>query len=188
MCGDVHRLRVHAYPYRRVRNRERQKNEAIRVVVIRCENARAAGRPYTMRLLPDFLIPRCVIRLDDLEETYDAKRSGEPNDRLCGILGCLDDRTARRHLKRYEEALEAVALRLAERRAMSPELGELPQINPDTPSVDWLERLWRAERVASQRRGDSLPTMGLRYLLQAALGKSGRQKPSSSVSADARPP
>ena len=188
MCGELHALRVHGYPLRRVRDRDRQNNDTIRVVVIGCETARAAGNPYTMRLLPDFLLPGCVIRLDHVEEAYEERRAGTGTDRLCAILGCLDDRTLRRHLKRYEEALTAVSVRLAERRAMSPELGELPQSTPDTPAVDRLERLWRAEQVASNRRGEALQPMGLRYLLQAALGNSRRKKPSSSVSVDARPP
>ena len=188
MCGELHTLRIHGYPLRCVRNGDRQGNEAIRVVVIRCENARAAGKPYTMRLLPEFLVPGCVIRLDRLEETYEARRNGEPNDRLCELLGCLDDRTLRRHLKRYGEAIEKVAIELAERRAMSPELGDLPQTTPDTLSVDRLERLWQAELLASQRRGEALPPIGLRKLLQAALGKLGRKKPSGCASAAARPP
>jgi len=188
LCGEVHRLRIHAYVQRRVRDRDLGGNETILVVVIRCETARAARKPYTTRLLPDFLVPGCVIRLDHLEEAYEQRRAGVGNDRLCGILGCLDDRTVRRHLKRYDEALAAVALRLAERRAMSPELGELPQITPDTPSVDRLQRLWRAEQIASQRSGEAFQPMSLRHLLQTELGKSKRRKPSGCVSVDARPP
>lgn len=188
MCGELHPLRIHGYPLRRVRNRDRQENDSIRVVVIRCEHSRAAGTRYTMRLLPEFLVPGCVIRLDDLEEAYEAKRVGATTERLCAILGCLDDRTVRRHLQRYGEALAAVALKLAERRAMSPELGELPQITPDTACVERLERLWGAEQVAAQRRGEALRPMSLRYLLQAALGKSRRQKPLSCASPVVRPP
>lgn len=188
MCGEVHQLRIHAYVRRRMRDRDLGDNETILVVVIRCETARAAGKRYTMRLLPDFLVPGCVIRLDHLEEAYEERRAGAGTDRLCAILGCLDDRTLRRHLKRYEEALAAVAVWLAERRAISPQLGELPQSTPDTSSMDRLQRLWRAEQVASQRRGEALVPMSLRYFLQAGLRKSRPKKPSSSVSVDARPP
>lgn len=188
MCGEVHKLCIHAYVRRGMRDRDLGSNETIRVVVIRCETARAAGKPYTMRLLPDFLVPGCVIRLDHVEEAYEERRAGAGTDRLCAILGCLDGRTLRRHLKRYEEALAAVAVRLAERRAMSPQLGELPQSTPDTSSMDRLQRLWRAEQIASQRRGEALSPMSLRYLLQAGLRNSRRKKPSSSVSVDARPP
>ena len=188
MCGELHPLRVHGYPLRRVRDRDRQNNDTIRVVVIGCETARAAGNPYTMRLLPEFLVPGCVIRLDHLEEAYEERRAGGGNDRLCAILGCLDDRTLRRHLKRYEEALEAVTVRLAEGRAMNLQLGELPNSTPDTPAVDRLQRLWRAEQIASQRSGEALGPMSLRYFLQAGLRNSRRKKPSSRVSAEARPP
>lgn len=184
----MHRLRIHAYVQRRVRNRDLGCNQTIPIVVIRCETARAAGNPYTKRLLPDFLIPGCVIRLDHLEQTHEAKRGGESNEQLCEILGCVDERTVRRHLVRYEEALEAVALRLAERRTMSPELGDLPDTTPDTSSVDRLQRLWQAEQLASQRRGEPVGPLSLRYLVQTALGKSRRHKPSSCVSVDPRPP
>ena len=187
MCGEVHPLHIHGYPLRRVRNRERQDNDTIRIVVILCETARAAGKRYTMRLLPEFLVPRCVIRLDHVEAAYEARRTGAGTDRLSEILGCLDDRTVRRHVKCYEQAIEATSLRLAESRAMSPELGELSQITPDTSPVDRLKQLWRAEQVASQRRGEAFPR-SLRYLLQTALRKSRRKKSSSCVSVAVRPP
>lgn len=179
---------IHGYPFRCVRNREHQRNETIRVVVIRCENARAAGKPYTMRLLPDFLVPGCVIRLDHLEEAHEAKRAGAGNDRLCEILGCLDTRSVRRHLRRYGEAIDEVALLLAEARAARPELGELPKLTPETSPVERLERLWHAEQVASQRRGEALCPGSLLQLLQTAMRKSRRKKPSSCASAEARPP
>jgi len=188
LCGELHPVCIHGYPSRCVRNREHQRNETIRVVVIRCENARAAGKPYTMRLLPEFLVPGCVIRLDHLEEAHEAKRAGAGKERLCEVLGCLDDRTARRHLRCYGEAIDEVALLLAEVRAARPELGELPKITPDTSPVDRLELLWQAEQVASQRRGETLRPMSLRQLLQTAMRKSRRRKPSSCASAEARPP
>ena len=188
MCGEVHELRIHGYPGRCVRNRERQYNERIRVVVIRCENARAAGKQYTKRVLPDFLIPGCVIRLDHVEQAYKERRRGAGNEQLCRILGCIDDRTVRGHLRRYGEAIEAVTLRLAEKRAMTPELGELPGSTPETSAVERLEDLWRAEVLASRRSGNAADPSGLRYLFQAVLGKSGLKKPSGCVFADARAP
>lgn len=180
-------MHIHGYPLRRVRNRERLDNDTIRIVVILCETARAAGKRYTMRLLPEFLVPGCVIRLDHVEAAYEARSTGAGPDRMCEILGCLDDRTVRRHVACYEQAIKAASLRLAESRAMSPELGELPQITPDASPVDRLKRLWRAEQFASQRRGETYPRT-LRYLLQTALGKSRRKKPSGCVSVAARPP
>lgn len=184
----MHPLRIHAYVQRRVRNRELGCNETILIVVIRCETARAANRPYTMRLLPDFLVPGSVVRLDHVQEAYEQRCNGAADDRLCTILGCVDERTVRRHLRCYTEALETVSLGLAERRAMSPELGDLPDAPPDIPSIVRLERLWRAEHLASQRRGEALEPMSLRQLVQTALRKSKPQKPSGCVSVDARPP
>jgi hypothetical protein len=188
LCGEKHAVRFHGYPLRCVRDREQRRNDTIAVVVIRCENARAANRPYTMRILPDFLIPGCVIRLDHVEEAAEAKRAGTGNDRLCEILGCLDDRTARRHLRRYGESIDEVALLLAETRSKRPELGELPKLTPDTSPQDRLVRLWQAEQIAMQRRGEPLAPTSLRQLLQTAMRKSGRKSPSSCVSGEPRPP
>ena len=184
----MHALCIHAYVARRVRDREFGSNETIFIIVIRCETARAAGKQYTKRLLPDFLIPGCVVRLDHVEEAFEQRRAGAGNERLCAILGCVDDRTVRRHLRRYGEAIEAVALHLAERRAMSPELGEPVRSTPDTPVVERLQRLWRAELRAARRRGNALYRPSLRHLMQTALGKSRAKKPSSCVCAAARPP
>ncbi len=155
--------------------------------MVLCETARAAGNRYTMRLLPEFLVPGCVIRLDQVEAAYEARRTGAETDRLCEILGCLDDRTVWRHVSCYGQAVEAASLRLAESRAMRPELGELPQTTPDTLPVDRLKQLWRAEQLASQRRGEVFPRSP-RYLLQTALRKSRRKKTSSCVSVAVRPP
>ncbi|VAW20711.1 hypothetical protein MNBD_BACTEROID01-774 [hydrothermal vent metagenome] len=91
LCGELHALRVHGYRLRCVCDCDRGDNDTIRVVVIRCETARAAGNRYTMRLFPDFLVPGCVIRLDHIEEAYEERRAGAGTDRLCGILGYLDD-------------------------------------------------------------------------------------------------
>lgn len=110
----------------------------------------------TSRLFPDFLNPGGVIRLDYLQEAHEAARNNQTNDRLCEILGGLDDRTLRRHLARYDEAAGEVVLRLAEGRAMSPELGELPQSTPDIDSADRLRRLWQVGQIASQRRSESV--------------------------------
>jgi hypothetical protein len=190
LCGEVHPLRIHGYVQRRVRNRELGCNETILIVVIRCETARAASKPYTMRLLPDFLVPGCVIRLDHVAEAHRerATGAGAGNEQLCAILGCLDDRTVRRHLKAYERALEAAALTLAEQRALSPELGDVPETTPDTPVRDRLERLWDAEQVARLRRGARDEPTTLRHLLQTTMRKSRRRKPSSCVSLTTRPP
>jgi hypothetical protein len=158
------------------------------VVSILCPYARAAGNQYTRRLLPDFLIPRCVIRLDRVWEAVAQDPPGTDIEETCRILGCVDERTARSHLKRMHLAIEAVVLHLAERRAMTPELGKLPEATPDEVYLTRLQALYRSELEAAQRAGGDITVISLRQILQAALWKPGSKKPSAFAFAGPRPP
>ena len=135
--------------------------------------------PYTMRLLPDFLIPRCVIRLDHLVEAAAEAHPERDVEKTCRILGCIDARTAHTHLKRFEQAVAAVAVQLAERRTMAPELGELPETTPETPPLARLQVLYRSESEAALRSGAATVATSLRQVLQAVLWKPSRKRPST---------
>lgn len=189
MCGEIHRLYVHGYPHRCCRDRESGENERIDVVAILCPIAQAAGKPYSKRLLPDFLIPRCVIRLDDLVEAAEEVRPGKDVEKTCRILGCIDARTARTHLKRLDHAIATAAVQLVERRAMAPELGELPHTTPQTVPLARLEALCRTESEAALRAGagTSEPS-SLRQILQAVLWKPCGKKPSTYACWSSRAP
>jgi len=184
LCGQVHPLRVHSYPWRRYRDRDSGENVRIRVVSVLCPRAHAGGKPYTKRLLPDFLIPHCVIRLDHL---IDAAHE-QDLEQTCEILGCLDIRTARKHLKRLESAARAAALTLAESAVTTPELGTLPTVDPSASSFARLLSLFEREQQATIRSGELTAAPTLRQLIQATLGKPGGNKPSSFASDRARPP
>lgn len=188
MCGVVHRLHVHGYPIRGYRDRESGENKLIRVVSIRCPVAQAAGKPYTKRLLPEFLIPGCVIRLDYLHQAAELSSVGEDIEQVCGLLGCVDVRTAVVHLRRFEAAVVGVTAKMSEQRAMSPELGDLPEFAPDTSAVERLQRLVDAENRARVREGAGRQPAALHLLLQAMLGKQQRNVPSDYASPAARPP
>jgi hypothetical protein len=149
------------------------------VVSILCPYAQAAGNQYTLRLLPDFLIPRCVIRLDCVLEVVAQDPRGTDIEETCRLLGCIDVRTGRSHLKRMNRAIETAAVHLAERRAMTPELGELPETTPDKDSFTRLTALYRNEIEAAQRAGGDATPISLRHILQAALWKPESKKPST---------
>jgi len=188
LCGEIHPLYVHGYPHRRYRDPAGGENVCVRVVSVICPKARSEGNQYTLRLLPDFLIPRCVIRLDRVMEAVAQDPSGTNIEKTCRLLGCVDERTARSHLQRMDLAIETAVVYLAERRAMTPELGELPETTPDEVSLTRLQALYRSEVEAAQRAGDTIAVITLRHILQAALWKLGNKKPSAFAFAGPRPP
>jgi hypothetical protein len=153
-----------------------------------CSNAFAAGKQYTIRLVPDFFIPRCVIRLDYLVEAAKEHQHETDIEWACELLGCVDTRTAHRHFERLEKAVGSVVVDLAERRALMPELGELPKTTPETPALTRLETLYDCEIQARVRAGDSSPHSSLRQQLQAAVWKIFIEKPSGYASGSLRPP
>jgi len=188
LCGEIHPLYVHGYPYRCYRDPGGSENVRIRVISIICPYARAEGNRYTLRLLPDFLIPRCVIRLDRVLEAVEKDPYGTDIEDTCRLLGCIDERTARSHLKRMNGAIETAAVHLAERRAMTPELGEVPEAIPDEGSLARLKALYRNVTEAAQRAGGGITVISLGHILQAALWKTGSKKPSTCAFFGSRPP
>ena len=158
------------------------------MVSIFCVGAKAAGNPYTKRLLPDFLIPRCLIRLDYLVESARDDRCAGDVEARCRILGCVDARTADKHRRRFRTALETVVVELAQRRAMRPELGELPDADPETPLFAQLNALWMSEGEAALRAGAGKVALSLRQILQAGLRKQPRKEPSTFACSSSRPP
>lgn len=158
------------------------------IPVILCPVARADHTQYTKRLVPEFLIPHSVIRLDYLLEASDLAKSERRAEAICELIGCLDPRTARRQMHRLATAIETVALDLTCRRAAAPELGDLPQISPGTPPRERLAILFDAEIRAGQRAGNLPALPSMRQLLQAAMGSRGRGEPSSCVSRPGLPP
>lgn len=123
----MHPLRIHGYPERKFRNPDSGENETIRIVSIRCEVARREGAAFTRRVLPEFLIPHCLIRLDLVEQAAALPVAERTTEQVCTLLGCVDARTARRHLERFVEAVKRASLWPAERRSRTPELGDLPR-------------------------------------------------------------
>lgn len=98
LCSQIHRLYLHGSVERLVRNNNTFSNEEIYICVIICHNAKAAGRQYTKRMLPPFVIPECNITL---ENTLLMCRQ-MPNvpidvDQASMLLGTYCEKTIRRH-------------------------------------------------------------------------------------------
>lgn len=189
LCGTIHPGRIHNHVYRNYRDRESLENIRIVIPVIICVLAQEQGMQYTKRLLPEFLTPRSVIRLDHLREAAALPPEKCTPDRICEILGCIDPRTARRLLSDLNDAIRRVSLELACRRSTTPELGTLPTSTPDTSTLVRLSVLYQAEQDAQHRIGrEAVPLPSCAVFLQAAMRKRPEKKPSSCVSHPGCPP
>jgi len=69
------------------------------------------------------------------------RTGGSTVEECCRIIGCIDLRTARMHLKRLEEAAKTVALTLAESQAAAVHLHETDYALRPLASLERLERL-----------------------------------------------
>ena len=158
----------------------------IKIPVCYCATAKELGLQYTKRFLPDFIIPYARMRLDKVVEAGRKKESGSSLEDCCRLIGCIDLRTARKHLKRLEEAAKEIALTLAERQAAAVHLhGPGKELRPLAP-FERLEELFSREEEAHLRAGGGgLRTPVLRTLLQAELWKNRGKVLMSYVS---RPP
>jgi len=188
LCGQVHPIHIHGYPWRKFRNSEYEKNEEIQIIAIICQIAREREKPYTRRLLPDFLMPGCVIRLDKALEAYRAAVDHLDIEHACSIMLCIDERTARKHLDRIDTAIGQASLRLAGTIALQPELGELPKRTPDSTPLTVLTRLLETESRARLRSGEITPTPGILSLLQKIRWENFLNQPSACVVTKGRPP
>jgi len=114
----------------------------------------AQGWQYTKRCLPDFLVPGCVIRLD---ATLSAIEAGTDTPALieaaCGLMGCADDRTVKRHVALASASVRLASLRMSEISAASPETAIKPDISPDTGAGETFKLLLAAMVLSLARKG-----------------------------------
>ena len=122
---------------RKYRDREHQENLTIIVPVIICPVARARGTQYTKRLLPEFLIPHSVIRLDYLLEAVDLQGAKRTEAAVCDLLGCLDPRTARHQMRRLPSGDRRSFTGSYPAASSKARPGcDLPEITPDTSAEE----------------------------------------------------
>jgi hypothetical protein len=181
-------MHIHGYPWRKFRNSEYEINEEIQIITIICPIARESGKPYTCRLLPDFLMPGCIIRLDKALEAYSATVDHLDIEHACSVMLCIDERTARKHLARIDSAIQQASLRLAGNIALQPELGELPKITPDSTPLTVLTRLLETESRARLRSGEITPTPGILSHIQKIMWEIFLDQPTACVMTNRNPP
>ncbi len=133
LCGTTHPLRIHSYPKRYYRDPLTGENVRIRIITIICMTAKNDSKPYTKRLLPDFLLPGRVIRSDKVMEALKSNENSRSMERVCEILGCIDFRTGGKALLCGLQAINKACLYMEERLASFSVRHTRMPVRPDTP-------------------------------------------------------
>lgn len=184
----MHPLNINGYPFRKYRGNEFSETETIQIISILCTNAKKQGKQYTQRLLPDFLMPRCQIRLDKATDAYQETFISHDIDKACIIMAAIDPRTAIKHLFRINDVLKKINLSLSESIVQIPECGELPEIPPDTSTSMKLLLLHKTQTNARLRSGDTRTLPGTLKLIQKELWKFFHRKPTGCDFPNSRSP
>src|SRR4030042_657851 len=100
LCGDRHELEFHSYPLRRSIGSDGERSRS-HVVTIICRASQGTGRQYTKRILPEHLIPRSPFWSERLVQLLERGRDAYSGfiEAACEALGCVDPRTARKHIR-----------------------------------------------------------------------------------------
>lgn len=180
-------MEIHSTPLRSYIDPDEGDRVWIRIIVILCAASKKDGRQYTKRILPDFLIPYSPIRLDRILEAELRKQEKEADLCECSlIMGCIDDRTVRKHLDRLKTTSDAACLSISERLSHTPQYASLPASDPGNTSCQHLELFIQATGEAASARGGSAYT--LRQFLQTEWWHIFGKPSMSYVSQIARPP
>ena len=119
-----------------------EKNFIHRII---CHTAKKNGNQYTLTILPHFLLQGCLVRADDVFATGINKDLRKDINKICHILGVIDERTARKHLSRFDKCLNDFNIDLS--GIISQSGTQLPDKKPEAVcsidmNINWLENLF----------------------------------------------
>jgi hypothetical protein len=138
LCGEKHKIKIHAYVTRKVRSRA-EENVEIKIIVIFCEKAKESGNQYTKRLLPHFVVPECNIDLENVLQYIVLHPDGSVDfDDASQMLGSQDIRTIRKHIAKGMEIIKKTNLTASELLAELPGFATLPAPEGKL-SIEYLE-------------------------------------------------
>jgi len=159
-----------------------------RVATIICRASQGTGRPYTKRILPEHLLPRSPFWSEGLVKLLERGRDGCPGftEAACKALGCVDPRTARKHVRFVRAACQAKLAVLAEVLASGPSEG--PSFPPGTNPLVILYLLWDTFLKTAQELSGSLVALSLRPLLWLGPGLESWRRFNRSCIPIAQPP
>lgn len=178
LCGQVHELKIHSYPRRKVRVPETCANATIIIVVIVCATAKEQGEQYSKRILPPFVAPYCVIRRDAVMDYLRRHPTGTMHYRMAlSMLGALDKRTIRRHLAEALAFIGTATMQIADLLAQMAFFGTMPPRGLGESQVAYLEaaseELGRAARRACGARARRIPSLVFVHIAAVVKGHRG---------------
>jgi hypothetical protein len=156
--------------WRKVRSPEQGENVDVRIVSIACVRAKEAGKQYTKRILPPFLIPYCQIAREGVLAYLGRFPDGRVVYRFGNeLLGARDVRTLRRHIVMGLATIAAAGLELARLLSGLPAHATLPEPqlkeSPGQYLQELSEQMDRAARRAGGSRGSETPPMVYAHLV-----------------------
>lgn len=154
LCGQTHPLKIHAYLGRKVRSPAQGENVVVTIVSIICRTAKEAGKQYSKRILPPFVIPYCQIG----REGVLAYLRRYPDGSLVyaaglAMLGARDLRTIGRHIALGLQMIGAAALQLASLLSGLAAYATLPEPRLGQSPTEHLDELARQVGRAARRAG-----------------------------------
>jgi hypothetical protein len=161
LCGQRHAVKFHAYPWRKVRSAEEGGNTEVAIVSIFCASAKKKKTQYTKRLLPAFVIPYCVICRDYVVAYLSKYPDGAIHAALaCAMMGTVDIRTVRRHVRLGMHLIRDASLRLQEFLSSVPGYARLPDHRVGTSALEALETAGaEMDRAARRAQGGTAATI-----------------------------
>ncbi len=166
LCGEDHELTFHSFLLRWSVDRDGTRSHC-RVATLICPAARRMGKPYTKRILPEHLIWRSPFWSTVLVQLLEQGREGERGfiDRACDALGCIDPRTARKHILSIRASVAATLPILADQVAGAPDPPEGQVFPPSASAFTILRRLWDRFLAVIQARSGSYVALMLAAVL-----------------------
>ncbi len=120
LCSQVHRLYIHYYVGRLIRDPATENNVEIVICVIICYIAKGEGKQYTKRMIPPFVTPECNITLEHAVRMFKAMPDGKIDfSHANGFLGTANAKTILRHYQMVSAYTELAVSFLAAYLALS---------------------------------------------------------------------
>ena len=156
LCGQIHLIRFHGYVERKIRDSTTYANIEIKICVIICHFAQAAGRQYTKRMLPPFIIPECNITLENDFRMYQAMPDGKIEyDHAAPLLGTYYAETIKRHYAMIAEYAQVCIGLLASYLSLYAAFMDLPGKPPYEEGLELLVGLSQAVYEGECKRSGS---------------------------------